>query len=116
MSSLIRSRQGDYELGRNVLEYSDLDAGPEVWEPKIQGYLEEFMEKEGWVPEEVEGDEEWEIKRKEVEGQRREGDRERSYRGGGKGKGWGKGKGRGGRNFYSKDMKGGRAGNDRRGD
>jgi tRNA pseudouridine55 synthase len=48
MSSLIRSRQADYELGKNVIEYTDLAAGEEVWAPKIQASLEEFMQKEGW--------------------------------------------------------------------
>lgn len=82
MSSLIRSRQGDYVLGENVLEYSDLEAGAEVWEPKVQKYLEEFMEKEGWETEEVEDEESWEKNRKEREGERRERDRDTSYRGG----------------------------------
>ncbi|OCK81871.1 pseudouridine synthase [Lepidopterella palustris CBS 459.81] len=53
MSSLIRSRQGDYELGRNVIEYSDLEKGEEVWGPKVQATLEEFMKEEKWEAEEV---------------------------------------------------------------
>ncbi|KAF1973806.1 pseudouridine synthase [Bimuria novae-zelandiae CBS 107.79] len=90
MSSLVRTRQDDYELGKNVLEASDLDAGADVWEPKVQKYLEEFMEKEGWKAEEVvENDEEWEAKIKEARKDRRENDRDRSFRG----------KGRGGRNW-----------------
>ena len=49
MSSLVRSRQGDYELGgENVLEYGDLEKGKEVWEGRVQGMLERFMEREGW--------------------------------------------------------------------
>lgn len=115
MSSLIRTRQGDYELGKNVLEYPDLEAGAEVWEPKVEGYLKEFMEKEGWQAEEVEDEESWQAHRKERENEKREGDRDRSYQGAGEKRGngnWNKGKGnwkgRKGKNFYSKDMKGGR--------
>ncbi|KAL5381127.1 hypothetical protein DPSP01_007382 [Paraphaeosphaeria sporulosa] len=79
MSALIRTRQGDYELEKNVLEYSDLEAGIDTWEPKVQKHLEEFMEKEGWEAEEVLDEEEWKEKAKE---QRRDNDRNKSYRGG----------------------------------
>ncbi|KAH4347689.1 hypothetical protein HBH98_084110 [Parastagonospora nodorum] len=106
MSSLIRSRQGDYTLGKNVIEFSDLEKDPEVWEPQVQKQLEEFMEKEGWEVQELEDDETW----KEKMGERRlEGDRDRSYKGGWKGgKGGGGWKGKGGGNRYSKGMNGGR--------
>jgi tRNA pseudouridine55 synthase len=108
MSSLIRSRQGDYTLDQNVVEFSDLEKGPEVWEPKIQKQLEEFMEKEGWEAEELVDDETWEEKKSELMKRRKEDDRNTSYRGGGKGKGnW---KGKGGGNYYSKNMNGGRSG------
>jgi tRNA pseudouridine55 synthase len=109
MSSLIRSRQGDYTLGQNVLEYTDLEH-PEKWEPTLKGILEEFMEKEGWEPEELEDDERWEERKKDAMEERREGDRDRSYKGSGKGRWNNKGKGRGGRNGngYSKNMDGGR--------
>ncbi|KAF1834665.1 pseudouridine synthase [Decorospora gaudefroyi] len=73
MSSLIRSRQGDYTLGDNVLEAADLDK-PQKWEPQLQKQLAEFMEKEGWKVEEVEDDEDWESRKKEAMEQRREGD------------------------------------------
>lgn len=53
MSSLIRSRQGNYELGRNVLEYEDLEKGEDVWGPKVKSALEEFMTSEGWEAEDV---------------------------------------------------------------
>lgn len=109
MSSLIRSRQGDYTLKQNVLEFEDLEKGPEVWEPQIQRQLEDFMAQEGWTPEEVEDDEAWEEKKGELMKRRREQDRETSYRGGGRGKGGGwRGKGKGGGNRYSKNMNGGR--------
>jgi tRNA pseudouridine55 synthase len=44
MSSLVRTRQGDFEIGRNVLEYTDLEGGEEVWGPKVKGYLEKWTE------------------------------------------------------------------------
>ncbi|KAF1934919.1 pseudouridine synthase [Clathrospora elynae] len=112
MSSLVRSRQGDYTLNQNVLESSDL-SNPEKWEPQLQAQLEAFMEKEGWEAEELEDDERWEEKKKQMQEERREDDRDRSYRGGNKGKGggrWnggGKGKSWGGKNGYSKSMDGG---------
>lgn len=99
MSSLIRSRQGDYELGKNVLEYSDLEAGLEVWQPQVEKYLEEFMEKEGWEAEEVIDDEDWESRYDEIKEQRKEKDQYRSHQGGGK-KGYGRGKGREKRRHY----------------
>ncbi|KAH6642100.1 pseudouridine synthase, partial [Boeremia exigua] len=104
MSTLVRSRQGAYELrGADVLEYDDLGKGSGVWQPKVTGMLERFMEREGWVAEEVEADEEWEARKKEVLEARREGDRGRSYKGGrGKYRGGGGGGGR-----YSKGMDGG---------
>jgi tRNA pseudouridine55 synthase len=109
MSSLVRSRQGDYSINQNVVEFSDFEKGAEVWEPKIQKQLEEFMDKEGWEAEELEDDEAWEEKKGELMKRRREEDRETSYRGGNKWKGKGnwRGKGNGGgRNTYSKNMNG----------
>lgn len=48
MSELIRTRQGDFELGPDkVLEYKDLDTGEEVWGPKVQRFLEEWEKKRG---------------------------------------------------------------------
>lgn len=110
MSSLIRSRQGAYTLSHNVLEFSDLLAGPEKWEPQVAQHLQDFMHAEGWEPEDLEDEEAWQARKKEHAENRKEGDRERSYRGGGrKGGSWGRGKGNGkGRNYYSKGMNGGR--------
>ncbi|KAF2790668.1 pseudouridine synthase [Melanomma pulvis-pyrius CBS 109.77] len=111
MSSLVRSRQGDYDLALdNVFEYSDLALGPSVWEPKIQAHLEAFMDKEGWEVEEIEEEEEWKKYRTEREEMKREDDRDRSFQGGRRrddGGGGGK-KGRRGGGSYSKDMTGGR--------
>jgi tRNA pseudouridine55 synthase len=47
MASLVRTRQGDFELGKNVLEYGDLEKGEEVWGSKVQAMLEEWQAKEG---------------------------------------------------------------------
>lgn len=40
MAELIRTRQGRFELGKNVLEYDDLEKGEEVWGKKIEVMLE----------------------------------------------------------------------------
>lgn len=46
MAELVRTRQADFELGADkVLEYKDLDAGEEVWGPKVQRFLEEWEER-----------------------------------------------------------------------
>ncbi|KAJ5337863.1 hypothetical protein N7452_004591 [Penicillium brevicompactum] len=46
MSELVRSRQGDFELSpEKVLEYKDLDAGEEVWAPKVEKFLQEWEQK-----------------------------------------------------------------------
>ena len=45
MAGLVRTRQGDFELGKNVLEYADLAKGEEVWGAKVSGMLEEWSEK-----------------------------------------------------------------------
>ncbi|KAF1921568.1 pseudouridine synthase [Ampelomyces quisqualis] len=110
MSSLVRSRQGDYTLDQNVVEFSEFEKGPEVWEPQVQKQLEEFMDKEGWQAKELEDDDAWEEKKGELMKRRREDDQEISYKGGHKWKGKGnwRGKGKGGRNSYSKTMDGGR--------
>lgn len=46
MAELIRSRQGDFELGKNVLEYADLGAGEKVWGPKVEAMLDAWNTKE----------------------------------------------------------------------
>ena len=58
MSSLIRYRQGDYELGRNVFEYEDLEKGENVWGPKVKDALEDFMTSEGWEAENASAEDE----------------------------------------------------------
>ena len=39
MSALVRTRQGNYELGRNVLEYKDVEKGEDVWGPKVEALI-----------------------------------------------------------------------------
>lgn len=45
MAELERTRQGEFQLGKNCLEYDDLDKGEEVWAPKIEGFLDEWNSK-----------------------------------------------------------------------
>lgn len=48
MSSLVRTRQGDFDIApENVIEYDDLNGGEEVWAPKVQRFLEKWENKEG---------------------------------------------------------------------
>lgn len=62
MSSLIRTRQGDFELGKNVLEYDDLAKGEEVWGPKVEGMLGKWAKEHGYDREE-----EWVVQRRREE-------------------------------------------------
>ena len=39
MCELVRTRQGDYELGENVLEYEDLEKGEDLWGPRVEQLL-----------------------------------------------------------------------------
>lgn len=43
MAELERTRQGDFEVGINTLEYSDLEQGEKVWGPKVAQWLEEWQ-------------------------------------------------------------------------
>lgn len=40
MSALVRTRQGSFQLGDNVLEYSDLDKGEDIWAPRVSALLD----------------------------------------------------------------------------
>jgi len=44
MSELVRTRQGEFQLGRNVLEYGDIEKGEDVWGTKVAGMLEEWTQ------------------------------------------------------------------------
>ncbi|KAL8768921.1 MAG: hypothetical protein Q9209_004976 [Squamulea sp. 1 TL-2023] len=45
MGELVRTRQADFQLGRNVLEYEDLRKAEDVWAPKVMQMLEDWNEK-----------------------------------------------------------------------
>lgn len=45
MSELVRTRQANFELGGNVLEYEDLGKGEDVWAPKVEKMLDEWQGK-----------------------------------------------------------------------
>ena len=40
MAALSRTRQGDFELGRNVMSHSQLDKGEDVWGPEVESMLD----------------------------------------------------------------------------
>ena len=44
MSELVRTRQGQFSLGQNTLEYEDLAKGEEVWAPKLGDMLDRWNE------------------------------------------------------------------------
>jgi len=46
MAELERTRQGDFEVGKNALEYEDLVKGEDVWGPKVSQFLDDWYEKE----------------------------------------------------------------------
>ena len=50
MASLVRTRQGTFELGRNVLNYDDLDKGEDTWGPKVATALQEWNESHDDTP------------------------------------------------------------------
>ena len=45
MSELVRTRQGDFELGKNVLEYEVLDKGEDIWAPHVEELLKQWEQK-----------------------------------------------------------------------
>lgn len=42
MSELVRTRQGEFSLGQNVLEFKDIEEGEECWGPKVEHLLDEW--------------------------------------------------------------------------
>lgn len=42
MTYLVRTQQAEFELGKNVVEYDDLQAGEPVWGPKVKTLLEHW--------------------------------------------------------------------------
>ena len=56
MAALVRTRQGEFELGKNVFEYEDLTKGEDHWTPQIQQMLENWTPKpKGDRPEQRQG-------------------------------------------------------------
>lgn len=45
MAELTRTRQSNFDLASNVLQYEELQQGEEVWGPKVQKLLEDWNEK-----------------------------------------------------------------------
>jgi tRNA pseudouridine55 synthase len=50
MAELERIRQGEFELGKNVLDYADLEKGEKVWAPKVEAMLDEWYERDSRRP------------------------------------------------------------------
>lgn len=46
MAELQRTRQGEWEIGKNVLEYDDLMQGEEIWGPKVEALLDGWEDKQ----------------------------------------------------------------------
>ncbi|KAI9875869.1 MAG: hypothetical protein M1830_007859 [Pleopsidium flavum] len=44
MSELIRTRQGDFEIGKNVLDYDDLAKDEDLWGPRVEKMLHDWNE------------------------------------------------------------------------
>ena len=44
MAKLVRTRQGDFEIGRNVLDYDKLEMGEEVWRPDVEIMLHDWSQ------------------------------------------------------------------------
>lgn len=42
MAELVRTRQGQFEVGKNVLQYEDLAKGEDVWGPQVSRMLQEW--------------------------------------------------------------------------
>jgi tRNA pseudouridine55 synthase len=45
MAELERTRQGEFELGKNALEWGDLSQGEKMWGPKVEGWLDDWQER-----------------------------------------------------------------------
>ena len=46
MTELVRTQQGDFVLGTNVLWYEELKQGEDVWGPKVRDLLEDWDRKQ----------------------------------------------------------------------
>lgn len=45
MAELVRTRQGDFELGKNVLAYDRLGKGEDIWGPEVAEMLEKWQQR-----------------------------------------------------------------------
>lgn len=45
MAELVRTRQGDFELGKNVMAYDQLSKGEDTWGPEVEDMLERWQRK-----------------------------------------------------------------------
>jgi tRNA pseudouridine55 synthase len=43
MAELIRTKQSQFELGKNVIEYTDVEGNEETWGPKVQRLLKDWQ-------------------------------------------------------------------------
>lgn len=46
MASLVRTRQSDFELGKNVLDWGEFSKGEDVWAPQLEKSLAEWERKQ----------------------------------------------------------------------
>ena len=44
MAALTRKRQGDFELGKNVFEYEELEKGEASWAPQLRSMLDKWQD------------------------------------------------------------------------
>lgn len=58
MSDLVRTRQGDFELGENVLEYNELSQGEDIWGPRVESFLDAWSRQRDTSPAEKAEDDE----------------------------------------------------------
>ena len=56
MTELVRTRQENFELGKNVLEYGELEKGEEIWAPQVERLLKLWEEVNDDVPVQKEHD------------------------------------------------------------
>ncbi|KAH8672780.1 pseudouridine synthase [Tricladium varicosporioides] len=45
MAELKRTRQGEFEVGKNVLEWEELKKGEEVWGPQVEHFIDDWVAK-----------------------------------------------------------------------
>jgi tRNA pseudouridine55 synthase len=74
MATLVRTRQGDFDLGKNVLPFEDLAKGEEVWAPKVGSMLDDWQ-RSGETPDrELEKDDQADLEAMEVKDEQADGE------------------------------------------